>query len=122
RLHTQAATGSASVGIGPYRLLRRGLLDRWRANALGGAQSANGGCRLGGGLAIPLASEIGDAATKRAIGPRGHEGLAGVERGDRAAILVDHLVVDLATKHRLGVLDVDAGERVRSIQHELHLG
>src|SRR5687768_16959473 len=72
-----------------------------------------GGFELNGKHRVQLTGELRDALTERAVGPAPHERLARVEGADRAAVLVDDLVVDLAPERRLGVVDVDAGVGVR---------
>ena len=61
------------------------------------------------------------ATPERRIGLREHERGARVERADRAPVLVDDLVVDRPLERALGVLDVDPGEGVRAVEHELDL-
>ena len=72
------------------------------------------------GLSTARAKCSSDAPSGR-IGLREHERRTGVERADRAAVLVHDLVLDRPLERALGVLDVDAGERVRAVEDELDL-
>src|SRR5262245_19950035 len=91
-------------------------LSRTRRRLVAGADSAGAGRRRDRGRLVDRAGEVEQAAAERRVGLREHERRPGVQRADRAAVLVHDLVVDRALQRALGVLDVDAGERVRAVE------
>src|SRR4029078_4036604 len=75
--------------------------------------------RLGRGCAlIDGADELEHGRPERRVRLREHERRARIEGTDRAAVFIDDLVVDVPAQRALGVLDVDARERIRAIEHQ----
>src|SRR5207244_2524023 len=78
--------------------------------------------RRGGRDLVDAARELEKRSPEQRVGLGEHERRARVQRADRAAVFVDDLVVDRPLERALRVLDVDARERVRTVEDEVHLG
>src|SRR5918999_721000 len=84
----QRRPAQGDYGTAAYRPVTIGLPGKPRSDA-----SRD---RLLGEDRVELAGELADALTQGSIRAGRHERLARVQRADRAAVLVDDLVVDLA--------------------------